>query len=118
MWDHDVGLVVVVDADRRPLSVVTDRDLAMAAYTQGLALSHIGVEVCMSTRMVTCSVDADVAFAAQLMREHKVRRIPVVNGTGQLDGILGLRELLRSSSVPSSRATSSDVVSVLTAVLT
>src|SRR5690606_28351921 len=44
MWDHDCGVVPVVDSERRPIGMVTDRDVCMAAYTQGKPLSAIRAE--------------------------------------------------------------------------
>lgn len=117
MWDNDVGIVVVVDEQRKPISVVTDRDLAMAAYTQGIALGHIGVGICMSKGLVTCSRDAEAAHVAALMREHRVRRIPVVDGEGQLAGIVGLSDLLKAASAAEASFKPTDVLAVLSGVL-
>jgi CBS domain-containing protein len=96
MWDNDVGFVVVVDEQMRPLSVLTDRDMAMAAYTQGANLSNIGVRSCMSQRLVTVFADASGSDALRLMQENKVRRLPVVDNTGKLVGVLGLADLTRA----------------------
>ena len=41
MWDHDCGCVPVVDARDRVVGIVTDRDVCMAAYTQGRPLTEI-----------------------------------------------------------------------------
>jgi CBS domain-containing protein len=97
MWDQDVGAVVVVDEQLRPLSIVTDRDLAMAAYTQGATLSHISIRSCMSQRLISCLADATPSDALQLMRENRVRRLPVVDLTGKLVGVVGLADLTRAS---------------------
>jgi Mg/Co/Ni transporter MgtE len=43
MWESDCGVVPVVDRDGRLVGMITDRDICMAAYTQGKPLSHIGV---------------------------------------------------------------------------
>ena len=43
MWDSDVGCLVVVGEEGRPIGMVTDRDLTMAAYTQGVALRDASV---------------------------------------------------------------------------
>lgn len=119
MWDHDVGAVVVLDDERKPVSVVTDRDLAMAAYTQGSPLAHIGVGTCMSKRLVTCREETDAASVAQLMREHQVRRVPVVDAEGKLVGIVGLRDLLVAVAKSNSKAAfkAADALATVTAIL-
>lgn len=104
MWDHDVGVIVVVDDETRPVSVVTDRDVAMAAYTQGSPLAHLGVGSCMSKRLVTCRAEADAASVAQLMREHQVRRVPVVDADGKLVGIVGFSDLLTAVTKTTNKA--------------
>jgi CBS domain-containing protein len=93
MWDHDCGCVPVVDAHRRLAGIVTDRDLSMAAYTQGLPLGAIPIERVMSSRVIACSPSDSVATAHRLMRTHEIHRIPVVNSSGALVGILSLSDL-------------------------
>lgn len=97
MWERDVGAVVIVDEQLRPLSMVTDRDLAMAAYTQGAPLANITVRSCMSQRLVACSHDTTAAEALQLMQHNRVRRLPVVDTLGKLVGIVGLTDLTKAS---------------------
>ncbi len=96
MWDRDVGVVVIVDEQLRPVSMVTDRDVAMAAYTQGATLANIGVRSCMSQRLVACSEDATATDALTLMENHRVRRLPVVDAAGKLVGIIGLGDLTKN----------------------
>lgn len=93
MWDHDCGCVPVVDAHRRLVGIVTDRDLSMAAYTQGLPLGAIPIERAMSSRVIACSPSDSVATAHRLMRTHEIHRLPVVNSSGALVGILSLSDL-------------------------
>jgi CBS domain-containing protein len=93
MWDHDCGCVPVLDASRQLAGIVTDRDLSMAAYTQGLPLGAIPVERAMSGRVITCAPGDSVAMAHRLMRSHEVHRLPVVDSAGAVIGILSLSDL-------------------------
>ena len=45
MWDHDCGALPVIDDSGRVLGMITDRDVCMAAYTQGRPLAEIPVEI-------------------------------------------------------------------------
>ena len=54
MWDHDCGCAPVVDGHGRLAGIITDRDICMAAYTQGMPLEAIPVERAMSARVVSC----------------------------------------------------------------
>jgi CBS domain-containing protein len=121
MWVHDVGLVVVVDAEGRPLHVVTDRDICMGAFTQGVSLWQTSVLSLFPAPVVVCSVDAGVVEARRLMQEHGVRRIVVVDAAGKLAGVVGLGDLVREATItaPKSRTrglTAAQLAQTLTAV--
>jgi CBS domain-containing protein len=98
MWEQDCGSVPVVDADGRPVGIVTDRDICMAAYFRGEPLSAIPIADVMSHEVCTCGPDADVNEAEGRMQEWRVRRLPVVNNGGLLVGMLSLGDLARGVS--------------------
>lgn len=100
MWEQDCGAVPVVDQDRRVVAMLTDRDICMAALTQGRALSEIRVSSAMSKNLWACRRDDDLANAEAVMRKHKVRRLPVVDADGKLAGILSLSDLARAAVRP------------------
>ncbi|MEO6594314.1 MAG: CBS domain-containing protein [Planctomycetota bacterium] len=93
MWEHDCGCVPVVDREGRPLAMITDRDLCMAAFTTGKPLSELPVAHAMSKGVFTCRPQEDLTAAAQRMCKHGVRRIPVVDAEGKLTGLLSLNDL-------------------------
>ena len=93
MWDHDCGCAPVVDGHGRVVGIVTDRDICMAAYTQGLPLDGIPIERVMSARVITCARGDDVETAHRLMRVHEVHRLPVVDSRGRPVGILSMSDL-------------------------
>lgn len=93
MWEEDCGSVPIVDEDRRVLGMVTDRDACMAAYTQGRLLSAIPVHEAMSRDVISIGEEDSVEDAEKRMREHQVRRVPVVDASGVLTGVLSLNDL-------------------------
>lgn len=95
MWERDCGAVPVVDQEGRVVAMVTDRDLCMAALTQGRPLAEIHVSSAMSRRLWSCRPQDDVKDAEKLMRAHQVRRLPVVDAEGKLVGILSISDLAR-----------------------
>ena len=99
MWETDCGAVPVVDAEGKPVAMITDRDICMAAYTRGLALSEMTVSSACSKRLVTVGLADMLATAEQLMRQFQIRRLPVVNGgarvEGRVVGILSMNDLAR-----------------------
>jgi len=97
MWEADCGAVPIVDNDGRVIGLVTDRDICMAAYTQGQPLRSIPLTVAMAKNVLTCRADDDVGAAESIMREARVRRLPVVDHDDRLVGMLSLNDLAREA---------------------
>jgi CBS domain-containing protein len=93
MWEYDCGCVPVTDGENKIVGIVTDRDITMAAYTQGKPLTDISVGEIMSRDVVTCSAGEALASAESRMREIQVRRLPVVDASGRLLGVVSLNDL-------------------------
>jgi len=120
MWDHDCGSVPIVDEGGHALGMITDRDVCMAAYTQGKPLAALAVSTAMS-RTVECCRPADtVSEAARIMQAAQVRRLPVVADGNLVIGILSLndiaREAVREATKKSPTITARDVAGTLAAV--
>lgn len=95
MWDKDLGCLPVCGPGRRPLAMLTDRDICMAAFMQWKHLAEVNVESAMSTGVITCSPDDELVQAEEIMRLHQVRRLPVVDEQGVLVGLLSLGDVAR-----------------------
>lgn len=93
MWEHDCGSVPVVDDDGRAIGIVTDRDVCMAAYTQGGALAALPVASAMARSLHTCRPGDTIGEAERIMRLAQVRRLPVVDVENRVVGILSLGDL-------------------------
>src|SRR5262245_57699925 len=88
MKDKNVGIVPIIasDIDHKLIGVVTDRDLCLAVVAQNVQPDSVQVRQCMTTPIVTIRPDDDVEKVLALMSENQVRRIPVVNEDGMLEG--------------------------------
>jgi CBS domain-containing protein len=91
MRDHDTGDVVVVGDNDEVLGVVTDRDITVRAVADGRGPDTPLSDV-MSDQVVTAAPEDRVEKVVDLMREHAVRRIPVVEG-GRLAGVVSIGDL-------------------------
>ena len=102
---HVGDLVVVDDPEdaRTPLGVVTDRDLAIEVLANGLDPAVVTVLELMRTPVVIADENEDTSQVAERMREHGVRRIPVVNARGSAVGIVTLDDLLAATISDASR---------------
>jgi CBS domain-containing protein len=100
MWEHDCGCVpVVIPGDGAPtlVGMITDRDVCMAAYTQGHPLHTSPVKGAMATRLCTCRPTDAIAVALTVMRNNRLHRIPVVDAADHLLGILSLTDIAREA---------------------
>lgn len=97
MWDHDCGMLPVVDAQGRVGSAITDRDICMSAFTRGRPLAELRVADAMSKDVVSCRVDDDLGAAVERMAQRQLHRLPVVDAEGKPCGILSLNDLALGS---------------------
>lgn len=93
MWDYDCGTLPVVDDAEHVVGVITDRDIAIAAATKGRPAGEIPVRDVISGTVYSCEEHDDIHAALKIMRHAKVRRLPVVNVAGRLQGILCLNDI-------------------------
>ena len=90
MRDWGVGAVLVV-SDESLYGLITDRDLVIRAVAEARAADE-PVGPLSSGNLVGVNADADVDEAARLMREHAVRRLPVIED-GQVAGMVSMGDL-------------------------
>src|SRR5271163_613534 len=116
MWEHDCGCVPVVDSQGRLVGIVTDRDICMAAYTQGVPLEAIPLERVMAARVISCARTDDLDLAHRLMRKHEIHRLPVVDSRGRLTGILSLSDVVNQASQAGASSEAVEIIATLSAI--
>ena len=87
MKQHDVGSVPVAESDRL-VGIVTDRDIVLKVVAAGRNPDQTPVRDAMTPNPVSCKEDDDLEHALKLMKERQVRRMPIVDGSGRLSGII------------------------------
>lgn len=81
MRDDDIGSVLVMEDDEIR-GILTDRDIVIRGLADNADLSNCSLrEVCSSTQLITASPNEDADNAIARMREHAVRRIPVIDNS-------------------------------------
>lgn len=94
MKTQDVGAVPVVDgAGRRLVGMITDRDIVVKGLAGGRSANQATVRDVMSTDVVTCREDDDVEEAVARMSSRKIRRMPIVDESGALQGIIAQADI-------------------------
>ena len=94
MRDGGVGSVVVVDGDVRPTGIVTDRDITVEAVARGRDPESVLAGDVMTPDPVTVDQDTGVRELCTAICEAGVRRMPVVDDTGGLTGLVTLDDLV------------------------
>ena len=95
MVDRDCGQIPVVDDERtrRPIGVITDRDIVCRAVAQGLNPIQMKARDVMSAPAVTVRPDMGVEDCCKVLEENQVRRAPVADEQGQCCGIVSLADI-------------------------
>lgn len=93
MRDHDCGQIPVVDADNRPVGVVTDRDIAVRVVAAGRDVSAATAADAMSTPCRTVDSETSLRDCTRLMEDEQVRRVPVTDREGRLAGIVSIADI-------------------------
>lgn len=97
MRQHHVGDLVVVDetdGKRLPVGIVTDRDIVIEIIAKSLDLNGFTVGDIMSPQLVSVAEHEGVFETIRLMRVKGIRRIPVVDREGSLEGIVSADDIL------------------------
>jgi len=92
-----VGDVVVVESrqkDRKPVGILTDRDIVVELLAREVDISKVSIGDVMRVDLISAREDDDLSDTIEEMRQHGVRRIPVVNREGHLEGIFSLDDCL------------------------
>ena len=98
MRRHHVGTLVVTRFDNEntvPIGIVTDRDIVIEVIAEGVDPDDITVGDIMSDMVILACEDDGVSDTLEIMRKHRIRRIPVVNKRDALVGVLALDDLLQ-----------------------
>ena len=94
MEKHNVGSVLILDANDRPAGIITDRDIVVRCVAEGNSADQCLVGDLMSEEPIVCNEKDGIYDAIVKMRDAKVRRMPVVDASGKVIGILSFGDLL------------------------
>ena len=99
MRDRHVGDLIVTDAQRRPVGILTDRDIVVSAVAQSPdRLDALSVADVMTADPVTALLNETIDDALAKMRAGGIRRLPVVSSDGRLEGIVTFDDILKRMS--------------------
>lgn len=93
LWSVDAG-AAVVSVEGRPLGVVSERDV-VALLAQGVDPDVVTAEQAMTRPAVSTRLDDRLLDVAFLMIDHRIRHVPVVDESGEVSGMVSVREVVR-----------------------
>ena len=97
----DIGSLPVCEG-KKVIGMITDRDIALRVVADDRDPGSTTVSEIMTKDVVGVREDSELQEAERLMKEHQLRRLPVLNGQGELVGYLSLARVARSGSAESS----------------
>jgi len=94
LWNYNCGILPIVDAQQKVMGVITDRDLCIALGTRNKLPGEITVGEIVSPKLFYCKPEEDIRTALATMAEAQVRRLPVVDDQGRLQGVLSMDDVV------------------------
>lgn len=93
LYSHDVGsLVVTQNSENIPIGIVTKSDVNMVV-AEGKTPNEVSIKDTMTAPVISVSTTDTIQTAAELMRDHSIKKLPVTNEEGKLVGILTAGDL-------------------------
>ena len=119
LWNKNCGVLPIVDSSEKLVGLVTDRDVCVALGTRNRLPSEISVKDVTSGKIASCKPDDDLRKALATMAEAKVRRLPVIDAAGKLQGILSMDDVVlrtETGGIRDAELSAEDVVNALKSV--
>jgi CBS domain-containing protein len=100
MWENDCGVLPIIKDGRKVVGLITDRDVCMASAMRDTNPSGISVEEVMTGQVYGVNPEDNIDQALQVMQQHQLRRLPVINPEGDLEGILSMNDIVLHAHAP------------------
>lgn len=95
MCAHNIGSLVVVDREEKPIGIVTERDMLRKVVVTCKNPKAVEVSQIMSSPLVTGDPNKDLEYSAKLMIKKEIKRLPIIKA-GKLVGIVTFTDLIRA----------------------
>lgn len=91
---RDCGAVPIVDAEKNVVGILTDRDICLAIAGRNRKASDVKAEDLGRRKVVSCYPEDDLETALRRMRKYQIKRLVVVEKSGELTGILSIADFV------------------------
>ena len=96
MCENHIGCIPVCDDEKKVVGIVTDRDIVLRTVACNKETKTTPVSEIMTTNVCTCKAEEDITEAQNLMAQNQIRRVPVVDNTCKVVGILTMGDLAKN----------------------
>ena len=102
----DIGLIPIIDTEETKMivGILSDRDMTMNVIAESRDPQTTTVEEVMTRKVVSCQVSDDIQKAMDLMMEYQLRRIPVVDKSNKIVGIISQADVATRLNQPGTTA--------------
>lgn len=117
LWDNDCGVLPVINTAENVVGVISDRDICVAVATKRRLASEITVgEIIEDHTVYSCAPEDELQEALRTMQQQQVRRLPVVDREGKLQGILSINDVILSAEKKGKTVSFEDTVTTLKSI--
>jgi CBS domain-containing protein len=96
LMEHRIGALLVRDGGGGVVGVISERDVLRECLHRSTALGDIAVRDAMTSDLVVCLLDDDIAYAMGMVTKNRVRHLPVMDGD-QVAGMISIGDLVKAS---------------------
>lgn len=94
MWEADCGVLPVLKDGKEVVGLITDRDICMAMAMRDSNPATVSAEAVITGEVYSVEPEDEIQKALELMQQHRVRRLPVVDSEGELKGMLSMNDIV------------------------
>ena len=116
MWENNCGILPIIKDGRKVIGMITDRDICMAVAMRDVNPSGVSVEEVMTGLVYSVNPEDEIDQALQAMQEHKIRRLPVLNTEGELEGVLSMNDIVLNAEPTADGIAYGDIVKTYQAI--
>ena len=91
---HDRGSLPVCNDKGELVGIITERDIMRKCFTGNEALTNIKIQDVMSKQVVIGHPEDDLGYAISVMKQERIRHLPVLDGDLKVIGMVSMRDLL------------------------
>ncbi len=94
MDHYNIGSLIVVDGSKKPVGIMTERDIIRKALAANLDLDKTSIAKIMTKKVMTVRMEGTLIEVASIMKAHTMRRIVVVDKSGKAVGVVTSKDLV------------------------